>query len=152
VRLQQSLFAKPIRGANTLRRVVLQRAWYDDRATLGMLTIVGAKHDPFFTLENPDRLNKTDSLIPAGEYICSPHSGLKFKDVYILKDVPNRSGILFHWGNTEKDTSGCIILGSGSQMMWRDPAVTSSRDAFIKFSGIIGKQDFILLIKPLVLL
>lgn len=29
-----------------------------------------------------------------------------------LKDVQNFVGIIWHWGNTEKDTDGCYVVGS----------------------------------------
>jgi len=135
-----------------LKLVVLQRAWQDKRATIGALTIVGTTHDPIFTLENPDRGSAEDSRIPAGKYICAPYSGTKFKNVYIINDVPCRSAILIHSGNSEKDTRGCVLLGSGATMMWRDPAVTSSKDAFQRFAGLIGEQQFQLIIKPLILI
>ena len=33
----------------------------------------------------------------------------------LIKEVPNRDYILFHRGNTAKDTRGCILVGLGSQ-------------------------------------
>ena len=125
-----------------LLKVYLIRAWQDDRATLGMLSIEGVKHDPIFTLENPKRATSEDSLIPAGVYTCIPYSGTRYKDVYLVKDVPGRSAILFHWGNTERDTKGCILLGLIGGMMGPNPAVKQSKDAFALFSKLIGKQNF----------
>lgn len=130
-----------------MKLVRLNRAWQDSRATIGMLTIEGEEHDPIFTLENPLRKTSVDSIIPPGIYICSPYSGSKYKDVYIVKDVPGRSAILFHWGNTEKDTEGCILLGLGAGMMGNAPAVTSSKVAFQLFASLIGKSDFTLIIE-----
>jgi hypothetical protein len=130
-----------------MNAVVLKRVWADDRATLGVLTILGIKHDPFFTLENPKRDTTVDSLIPAGEYECAPFSGEKYKNVYQIKNVPGRSAILFHPGNTERDTRGCILVGNGAGMIWKDPAVTDSKNAFARFSQIIGDESFHLIIE-----
>lgn len=129
-----------------MKTVVLQRAWSDARATLGMLSVLGETHDPIFTLENPFRAEVRDSRIPAGEYLCEPYSGSKHKDVYIVRDVPGRTAILLHTGNFEKDTDGCILLGNGAAMSARDPMVTGSRAAFDKFKALIGREEFKLLI------
>lgn len=126
--------------------IKLTRAWADDRCTLGMITIEGVKHDPFFTLENPQRETTKDSLIPAGTYICQPYSGTKYKNVYIVNDVPGRSAILLHWGNYEKDTEGCILIGDGAGMLNGQPAITASKSSFERFSNIIGKNIFTLIV------
>jgi Family of unknown function (DUF5675) len=51
------------------------------------------------------------SCIPSGSYLCRrghfPKNGEKFQ----VMDVPNRSTILIHAGNTEEDVMGCIMLG-----------------------------------------
>jgi hypothetical protein len=64
------------------------------------------------TLEPPDLLNRVSvSSIPAKQYVCrriiSPRYGLTFQ----VLDVPGRTAILFHGGNTIMDTQGCILLG-----------------------------------------
>ena len=122
--------------------VILKRAWEDHRATLGMLTIKGIQHDPFWTLENPKRDTTIDCRIPYGFYHCVPHSGLKYKNVYLVKDVPNRTDILFHSGNYERETLGCILLGSGACTFMGDPMVTESREAMKRFRSLIGDTVF----------
>jgi len=79
-----------------MKHVVLQRAWSDERATLGMLKILNIPHDPFFTLENPLRETTHDSRIPSGNYVCTPYSGTKFKNVYKVLGVEGRTDILMH--------------------------------------------------------
>lgn len=123
-------------------RVILQRAWEDERATLGMLKVVDALHNPIYTLENPLRGDAKDSRIPAGSYICKPVSTPKFDDVYLVTNVPGRTGILFHWGNTEKDTTGCILVGLMGGMLGKDPAVRLSKDAMTLMRGLIGQSPF----------
>lgn len=128
----------------------LFRTFQDSRATLGMIRIVGVQHDPFFTLENPDRITLHDCLIPAGKYQCEPFSGTKYKDVYILKNVPGRSSILIHWGNTEADTLGCILVGDESGMLDGQPAIKQSKRGFDRLRSIIGSKNFELDIVSLV--
>lgn len=56
---------------------------------------------------------KNCSCIPPGTYECCRYSGTRFKDVFLVKDVPGRSGILIHAGNEIWDTAGCILVGEG---------------------------------------
>jgi hypothetical protein len=95
---------------------------------------------------NPQRETKKDSRIPAGIYTCVPYSGTKYKDVYLVKDVPGRTAILFHWGNTERDTEGCILVGLSSGEFSGEPAVLSSKKAFKYFKSLIGEKYFRLVI------
>lgn len=130
-----------------MNKVILQRAWSDKRATIGMLTIVDIDHDPIFTLENPLRETTVDSRIPAGEYLCIAYSGVVHKNVYLLRNVAGRNSILIHPGNYEKDTEGCILVGLGSNMINNQPAVTYSPQAMQKLINILGREDFKLVIK-----
>ncbi len=68
--------------------------------------------------------------IPAGTYTCrrrlSPHFGF---EVFEVLKVPNCTFIEIHPGNTEKDSIGCILVGTTRQ----GDAITQSRVAFDKF-------------------
>lgn len=84
--------------------------------TSGVLLFNG---EPFcVTLELPWVNNERNvSCIPEGTYPlfkrrdAVTHVGQKEKITYELLNVPGRSGILFHAGNSVKDTQGCILLG-----------------------------------------
>ena len=128
-----------------IEELTLKRTQHLDNATIGILTIGDIVTDTIFTLENPKR--DKDSRIPAGTYACSPYSGTKYKDVYIIENVPNRSAILFHWGNTEKDTLGCILLGNTLGKIGVDPAIFQSKKCFERFRSIIGNNSFNLTIE-----
>jgi len=72
------------------------------------------------TLENPWKDNQRNiSCIPEGEYPVrirlARESASRDYLHLLVKDVPNRDWILFHRGNTAKDTSGCILVGLGTQ-------------------------------------
>lgn len=121
----------------------LIRAWQDERVTLGMLKVQGVDHDPIYTLENPWIANrKKVSCIPMGIYNCEPFSGTHYKNVWELKNVPDRSAILIHWGNWEKNTEGCILLGCGSGILRDEPAVSDSKRAINIFRGLVGDNSF----------
>lgn len=112
-----------------------------------MLSIIGQDHDPIFTLENPLRQTNQDSRIPMGIYDCKPYSGIKFQNVYLVDGVPGRSSILIHWGNFEKDTDGCILVGLESGMLNGEPAVMYSKKAFDYFKSLVGDEKFALHVK-----
>lgn len=125
-----------------MKKVVMRRFWESDRGTLGSIKIRGVDHKPLFTCENPLRQTPKDSRIPAGVYTCRPYSSSKYPHVYEVMNVPGRTGILFHWGNTERDTQGCILLGLGAGAILHDPAVFTSRPAVEKFRELIGDEEF----------
>lgn len=120
--------------------LTLKRTHHLPEATLGQLFIEDVTTDPIYTLENPER--EKDSRIPAGEYQCKPYSGTKYKDVYIVQNVPGRTAILIHWGNTEKDTLGCILIGNRLGQLNGEPAVLQSKRCFERFRSLIGKNEF----------
>ena len=74
------------------------------------------------SLENPEigTERQKDLAVPDGEYILdrrfSPRFSPRFDNkemFWIYNDViPKDAYILFHGGNTERDTEGCILLGS----------------------------------------
>lgn len=64
------------------------------------------------TLEEEDQGNQRSiSAIPVGEYHCVRVTSPTFGETFEITGVPGRSKILFHWGNTEEDTEGCVLLG-----------------------------------------
>ena len=72
------------------------------------------------TLENPWKDNQRNiSCIPEGEYKVrlrlARESATRDYLHLLVQDVPDRDWILFHRGNSAKDTSGCILVGLGTQ-------------------------------------
>lgn len=64
------------------------------------------------TLELPWLGNvQNQSCIPVGEYAVIKASSPKFGEVFYIKDVPGREGILIHPGNSLRHTRGCILPG-----------------------------------------
>ena len=124
----------------------------EEKATLGILLVDGA---PLcVTLELPNLKNmKSVSCVPHGEYECqlvgnrTLGNGQTLTKSYLLLNVPNRSGILFHPGNTAKDTEGCILLG---QAFGDGPIILQSRTAFSRFlHATKGESKFTLHIRYL---
>jgi hypothetical protein len=143
-----------------MKQVKLTRSTHLSQATIGVLTVsrvtynpIGDEtihfidHAPIFTLENPKRKTKVDDRIPAGTYTCKPFSGAKYKNVYQVMDVPGRSAILLHHGNTEADTLGCILLGNRVGEINGQPAVLDSKNCFKRFRELIGASEFTLVVE-----
>lgn len=123
-------------------KIILTRAFQNQKATLGMLSIQGVEHDPIFTLENPWRYNLVDSSIPKGIYEVVPFSGPHFKNVWEVLNVKGRKAILIHAGNNEFDTTGCILLGLQAGSMNDQPTLISSRLAIEYFRKLVGENSF----------
>lgn len=113
-----------------------------DTSTLGLLYIDN-KYE-CFTLEDTynDIKIKHQTRIPAGIYEVGLRKEGGFHHRYSkiypefhigmleLLNVPNFKYILFHPGNTEDDTSGCILVGEGSYKNSEKQFLSNSRLAY----------------------
>jgi hypothetical protein len=80
-----------------------------DGVTLGELFIDGAF--AAFTLEPDD--DGAHPAIPLGRYPVTITRSARFgRMLPLIGDVPGRSGIRIHPGNSVEDTSGCVLLGT----------------------------------------
>jgi hypothetical protein len=106
--------------------------------TIGALIIDG---DPVcLTLELPWKNNAQNvSRIPAGIYECkrvydrTTGGGSYIPETFEITGVPGRSGILFHVGNSIKDTQGCVLTGMALGGADRAGWILNSKDAFGEF-------------------
>lgn len=131
-----------------MRTLKLQRISYRKDCTLGVL--YDAEGDAMFaTLEEPDLDNQPKiSCIPGGPYLCIPHNTAKWKDVWEITNVPNRTAILIHSGNTTNDIEGCILIGRNFGRLLGKTAVLSSKVALEGLKKHIGTgNNFMLLIE-----
>ena len=90
--------------------LTLKRIASTPTGTFGILLNEAAQ--PFaVTLELPWRDNQRNvSCIPLGTYTARRIKSPKFGDTFQVMDVPGRSEILFHGGNYQVHTRGCIIV------------------------------------------
>ncbi len=111
---------------------ILKRLFHEDKQTLSSLEFYenGIPRLSVKALELPDRNNQRNiSRIPSGTYSCILRWSEKYNWHYHIKNVPNRSLILMHFGNYYTDTRGCILVGNAFRDInsdgYRD--VTSSK-------------------------
>lgn len=118
----------------------LERECLEER-TLGKLYI----NKEFFcsTIEDKYRdLSKEkkvygETCIPFGTYKVIINMSPKYKRLMPrLLDVPHFDGILIHYGNTEQDSAGCLIVGKRSGQK-----VINSRDTFNRLFARLEKYS-----------
>ena len=129
--------------------LLLIRDTFSKVSTLGELFLNGERMCD--TLENPWIDNQRNiSCIPEGEYpvrLRYPReSGTRDYLHLLVQEVPNRDWILFHRGNFPKDTSGCILVGLGSQQDFVNNS-TLAMDLLIKELINLGGENINLIIK-----
>ena len=139
-----------------MRRGVLIRNDANEQGTLGWLIL-----DSGFwlrTLELPWEENRVNrSCIPSGKYHTKflPRSGTgRYKKVWHVNDVPNRSGILIHAGNFagnvdlgyRTNVRGCILVGKRVGRIGGQRAVINSRVALASLREELRAEDFSLTI------
>ena len=103
-----------VKGVNLL----IIRETFTEVSTIGNLYLNGEWLCD--TLELPYRDNQRSiSCIPAGQYKVrlrtARESSTRDYLHLLVKDVPDRDYILFHIGNSAKDTRGCILVGLGTE-------------------------------------
>ena len=130
-----------------MKRMIIKRiAETDD----GMFGVVVDGITPFaLTLENM-WLNNTRNLscIPAGEYRCERVNSPRFGDTFEVMNVPDRTHILFHKGNTEDNTKGCILIAEEFGYLNKKTAILSSSKGYGEFmQRLEGLDSFTLKIE-----
>lgn len=104
----------------------LKRYISTDKGTLGQLLDESGQF-LCYTCEKPWLNNSPKtSCIPTGTYDCIPHDSAAHPDTWEITNVPNRSAILIHNGNTDVDSEGCILVGDSTGVMNGLPAVLNS--------------------------
>ena len=129
--------------------LLLVRDTFSENSVIGELFLDGERMCD--TLENPWLDNQRNiSCIPEGKYkvrLRLPRESATRDYLHLLvEDVENRSYILFHRGNTAKDTRGCILVGLGSQQDFVSNSVLAM-DLLIKEIVNLGGENINLIIK-----
>ena len=129
--------------------LLLIRDTFTNESTIGELFLNGERLCD--TLENPWKDNERNvSCIPEGIYpvrLRLPRESATRDYIHLLvKDVKDRDYILIHIGNTAKDTSGCILVGLGTEQDVVHNSVLAM-DLLIKEILHLGGENINLIIK-----
>lgn len=125
----------------TLPLYTLNRSSTSDNGTFGKLLL--GEERLVVTCELPWRNNQPQaSCIPKGTYrvtrFTSPSKNKQVGyQVFLVRDVPNRSMIEIHIGNTIKDVIGCIAVGLDYGNIGGQAAVMQSTPAMLKLLGLL---------------
>jgi len=126
--------------------ITLKRIAQIEDATYGVLLDDGL---PFaLSLERAWKNNEVGkSCIPKGTYICKRVQSPKFGDTFEVTGVPGRSAILFHKGNINDDSHGCILVGEQFNPVLGKNGIVASAEGFTEFlRRLSGLQQFTLTI------
>ena len=148
-KLRELKYTQPIQSNLNQINLLLIRNTFSEQSTIGELFLNGERMCD--TLENPWKDNQRNiSCIPEGEYKVrlrlARESATRDYLHLLVQDVPNRDWILFHRGNSAKDTSGCILVGLGSQQDFVQNS-TLAMDLLMKELINLGGKNINLIIK-----
>ncbi len=121
-------------------------------STLGLLFQCNPRKFLCFTLEDQAQTQKVygETRIPAGFYRLGLRTVGKFHERYqklfprihqgmieVLK-VPNFTAILWHRGNDDDDTAGCLLVGNQSvQNVTERGKIQASTDAYVRVYPLV---------------
>ena len=139
-----------------MKRLTLKRRWYDEDRTIGEL--YDGQEFVAFTMEPGDG-DREHPRVPPGFYDLERHGwageAVKYERTWALvghgvshqrEPGISRCAVLFHAGNRDEDTLGCIIPGMTIGRLGGEPAVLNSREAMMRLRVHLGDLDGFLVI------
>jgi hypothetical protein len=130
-----------------MKQLSLIRRWFDSERTIGELSEL--THG-FICYTMEPSLSDTFPLIPPGMYDLKPHNGPRFKDTWAIvgngithQPAPGavRSAILFHAGNLDEASKGCILVGLSIGRLSGEHALLQSRVAMTALRTVLGTDQ-----------
>ena len=138
-----------VAGGGKMKTIQMKRVSMNDDGTFGVMIY---ENVPFLlTLERPWKNNaKGVSSIPLGTYTVKRTVTPLHGNTFEITNVPDRTAILIHTGNTEKDIEGCVEVGMqfgkmeaidpDTKKMELQPAVLRSKDAYNLLDNFISQD------------
>jgi len=122
-----------------MKYLTIRRCVTGSQGTFGMVIY---KDLPFaLTLEREWKDNRTGiSCIPAGNYKCKRVQSPKFGNTFEVTNVPKRTHILFHKGNLDDDSHGCILIGEQFGDIKGSSGILSSKAGFNELMSIMKDE------------
>ena len=120
----------------------LKRVSIIDQGAFGVL--IDSHGIPFaVTLERTYKLpdgTQSIKIIP-GVYLCT-HT-MYYKGAYATFEinVEGHERILFHKGNVETDSEGCVLIGEQFEVLNNVPAILQSGKGFAEFMAKVGDME-----------
>jgi len=130
----------------------LHRYKQDDTQSLSTIVVLDEENNPVFSsiaLERGWQDNKVNvSCIPKGIYkVVLEYSNAFKRDLWEIKNVPNRTETKFHSSNYWYQLKGCIALGRRPKYLNTDKYldVTSSKNTMNDFHRVLKNQKEVIL-------
>ena len=108
-----------------MKTVKINRTFQNDKQTLGVCSVFDEINRPLFSAISLERgwldNQRNISCVPKGTYTLVYEFSLRFgRNLWELKNVPNRAECKFHSANYWHQLNGCISLGNRVLDMDRD--------------------------------
>lgn len=130
-----------------MKTVRIKRTFQNDKQTLGFCTVFDEQNRCLFSGLSLERgwldNNKNVSCVPKGRYILMLEYSPRFRrNLWELKNVPNRSECKFHSANYWYELNGCISLGTSLLHIDTDGFydVSNSRNAILSFHRVLRDE------------
>ncbi|EAL4449203.1 hypothetical protein OS153_001648 [Campylobacter coli] len=138
-------------------KITINRRYTGKTCVIGKFKVLGDDDKILFECfsleEDKEGLESGKDLrIPEGNYNLKRHSPSRFENtlrsitkkddtmINVYNDeVPSSRAILIHWGNTDKDTQGCILLGLTKDN--NNESVGQSRQACKEFYDLMHGKN-----------
>ena len=128
-----------------MKTLLIRRVVTGNKGTFGVMVF---KNIPFaLTLERewldnrPSIGDVPGSCIHAGEYICKRVNSPRFGNTFEVTDVNGRTHILFHKGNLDDDSRGCVLVGEEFGVLGSDSGILNSKHGYNEFMALMADTD-----------
>lgn len=117
----------------------LQRVAKHDKGAFGVLiTDTGIP----FAVSLERTFVGVEPVIPPGIYLCSKTKFLRGGyDTFEVMGVNGHGRLLFHRGNRETDSAGCVLVAERFDELGGEPAVLESAQGFAEFMRRYGNRS-----------
>lgn len=123
-----------------MKSLIIRRVTTGIKGTKGVIVF---ENDPFALSLEREWLDNAPSIscIPSGEYTCKRVDSPKFGNTFEVTNVPFRTHILFHKGNVDSDSQGCILVGEEFGDLGNDTGVLNSKHGYDELMAIMSDDD-----------
>jgi hypothetical protein len=123
-----------------MKHLTIKRLETGSEGTFGAIMYDGV---PFALTLEREWLNNASNIscIPAGDYRCRRVNSPRFGDTFEVTDVEGRTHILFHKGNLDDDSHGCILVGEQFGNIRESAGVLASKQGYGEFMLLLSGTD-----------